>query len=78
MCEPVKNKAPLTTTSKSRLVATAQKQRLRCNQLQSRFTDLEKEISKSSILVDDTSEKDVFCIIAGRSDEDALPHMKFF
>ena len=78
MSEPVKKKAPLTTTSKSRLIATVQKQRLLCNQLQSRLTDLEKEISKNSISVDETFEKDIFSIMADCSDEDVSPHMKFF
>ena len=78
MSEPVKNKAPLTTTSKSRLVATVQKQRRLCNQLQSRLADLEKEISKNSISVDGSLEKDIFSIMADCSDEDVSPHMKFF
>ena len=78
MSEPVKSKAPLTTTSKSRLVATVQKQRLVCKELESRLTDLEKEITKNSISVDENLEKDIFSILADRSDEDVSPHMKFF
>jgi hypothetical protein len=81
MSEPVKSKAPLTTTSKSRLVATVQKQvseRLVCKELESRLTDLEKEIAKNSISVDENLEKDIFSILADRSDEDVSPHMKFF
>ncbi|CAB3982275.1 Hypothetical predicted protein [Paramuricea clavata] len=78
MSEPVKSKAPLTTTSKSRLVATVQKKRLVCKELESRLTDLEKEIAKNSISVDENLEKDIFSILADRSDEDVSPHMKFF
>ena len=78
MLEPVKNKAPLTTTSKSRLVATVQKQQLLCNQLQSLLADLEMEISKNNISVDESLEKDIFSIMADCSNEDVSPHMKFF
>ena len=42
------------------------------------MTDLEKEISKNSISVDETFEKDIFSIMADCSDEDVSPHMKLF
>ncbi|CAB3991752.1 Hypothetical predicted protein [Paramuricea clavata] len=76
--EPVKSKAPLTTTSKSRLVATVQKQCLVCKELETHLTDQEKEIAKNSISVDENLEKDIFSILADRSDKDVSPQMKFF
>jgi hypothetical protein len=42
------------------------------------LTDLEKEIIKNSISVDENLEKDIFSILADRSDEDVSPHMKLF
>ena len=76
--EPVKNKAPLSVSSKSRLVATIHQQRLVCKQLENRLPDLEKEIVKNSISVDEIMEKDILSILADRHDDDVSPHMKFF
>ena len=76
--EPVKNKAPLSVSSKSRLVATIHQQRLVCKQLENRLADLEKEIVKNSISVDEIMEKDILSILADRHDDDVSPHMKFF
>lgn len=57
--QPLKNKAPLSKLSKERLVATVQKQRITCKELEGRLGDLEKEISKNSISIDETLEKDI-------------------
>ena len=76
--EPVKNKAPLSVSSKSRLVATIHQQRLFCKQLENRLADLEKEIVKNSISVDEIMEKDILSILADRHDDYVSPHMKFF
>ena len=42
------------------------------------MADLEKEIVKNSISVDETMEKDILSILADRQDDDVSPHMKFF
>ena len=78
MSVPVRSKAPFTATSKSRLVATVHQQRLLCKQLENCVKDLENEISKNSISIDETLEKDIFSILADRSDDDVSPLMKFF
>jgi hypothetical protein len=54
--QPVKDKAPLPKSSKERLVATVQRQRIICKDLESRINQLEKEISKNSIPVDESLE----------------------
>ena len=75
--EPLKDKAPLTGSSKERLVATVQKQRVLCKELESRISDLEKEIEKNSIPIDETLEKDILAILADGGG-DVSPHMKVF
>ena len=75
--EPVKNKAPLSVSSKSRLLATIHQQRRICKKPENRLADLEKEIVKKSISVDEIMEKDILSILADRRDDDASPHMKF-
>ena len=68
----------LSVSSKSHLVATIHQQRLVCKQLENRLADLEKEIVKNSISVDEIMEKDILSILADRHDDDVSPHMKFF
>ncbi len=46
--EPLKANAPLSGSSKERLVTTVQKQRLVCKELESRIVELEKEIEKNT------------------------------
>ncbi|CAB4007563.1 Hypothetical predicted protein [Paramuricea clavata] len=75
--EPLKGNAPLTGSSKERLIATVQKQRLVCKELEGRIAELEKEIESNSIPIDETMEKDILAILADRSDE-VTPHMKVF
>ena len=58
--EPVKNKAPLSVSGKSRLVATIQQQHLVCKQLENRLPDLEKKIVKNGVSVDETNGKGYF------------------
>ena len=58
--ELVKNKAPLSVSGKSRLVATIQQQHLVCKQLENRLPDLEKEIVKNRVSVDETNGKGYF------------------
>ena len=57
--EPLKSNAPLSGSSKARLVATVQQQRLVCKELEGRIAELEKEIERNSIPIDETMEKDI-------------------
>ena len=70
-------KAPLSVSSKERLVTTVRHQRMQCKELESRLTDMEREIKSNSIEVDDVLEGDIQNILAN-SDMDCSPHMKFF
>ena len=54
---PVSSKAPLTATGKERLVATIQEQRVVRKQLEERVNQLESEIEKNSINVNEALEK---------------------
>ncbi len=75
--EPLKANAPLSISSKERLVTTVQKQRLVCKELEGRIVELEKEIEKNSISIDETMEKDILAILTDSS-ADVTPHMKVF
>ena len=73
----IKSNAPLSGSSKTRLVATVQQQRLVCKELEVRIAELEKEIKTNSIPIDETIEKDILAILAD-SGEEVTPHMKVF
>ena len=66
--EPLKSNAPLSSSSKERLVATVQKQRIVCKELEGRIAELEKEIERNSIPIDETMEKDILAILADGGD----------
>ena len=70
--EPLKSNAPLSGSSKTRLFATVQQQRLVCKELEGRIAELEKEIKTNSIPIDETMEKDILAILAD-SGEDVTP-----
>ena len=55
--QPVGSKSPLTLTSKERLVATVQQQREIVKELEGRTSELEVEIEKNSITVNESLEK---------------------
>ena len=50
---PVRNKAPLTQTSKERLVATVHQQRVVVKDLEGRISELEADIEKKSITINE-------------------------
>ena len=75
--EPLKSNAPLSSSSKERLVATVQKQRIVCKELEGRIAEQEKEIERNSIPIDETMEKDILAILADGGDK-VTPHMKVF
>ena len=74
---PVKDKAPLTTCSKERLIATVQQQRIACKELQGRLNAMEKDILKNSVQVDQTLESDIQNILK-EVDFKSSPHMNLF
>lgn len=76
--QPVPSKAPLTATSKERLVATIQQQRVVCKQLEEKINLLESEIEKNSVTVNETFEKDLLEIFANNSSTEMTPHMQLF
>ena len=73
----VRNKAPLTQTSKERLVATVHQQRVVVKDLEGRISELETDIEKNSITINESLEKD-FLEIFANSSSDITPHMKVF
>ena len=75
--EPLKGNAPLSGSSKERLICTVKKQRLVCKDLEGRIAELTQEMESNSIPVNETMEKDMLAILADRSDE-VTPHMKVF
>jgi hypothetical protein len=74
---PVPRKTPLIATGKERLVATVQEQRIVRKQLKERVNQLESEIEKNSIYVNEALEKDLLDIYANNTSE-VTPHMKVF
>ena len=73
----VKDKAPLTGCSKDRLIATVQKQRVECKDLEHRLSNSEKEIQSNSIKVNKDLKNDILTILAD-SDLKSSPHTKLF
>ena len=49
-----------------------------CKELESRIADLEKEIQKNSIPVDETLEKDMLSILADSGENEVTPQMRIF
>ena len=76
--QPVPAKAPLSATSKERLVATVQKQCVVCKQMEEKITTLEAEIEKNSTVVNETLEKDLLEIFANNPCMEITPHMRVF
>ena len=74
--QPLKDKAPLSKSRTKRLVATVQRQRVVCKELEGRISQLEKEIAKNSVPIDETLEKDILAKLADSGDE-ITPHMYF-
>jgi hypothetical protein len=73
----VKDKAPLASCSKERLIATIQQQRLRCKDLESQLVNMQREIHSNSIEINKTLEDDILSIL-DKSDLKTSPHMNLF
>ena len=71
---PVKDKAPLASCSKERLVASIKQQRLQCKDLESQLGGMKKEIYSNSIEINEALEDDVLNILDS-SDLNSTPHM---
>jgi hypothetical protein len=74
---PAKSKAPLTSCSSEKLVATVKSTRLQCKQLEDRIAVLEERIKEDGVGVSGALENDILKIMGGQNLE-ATPHMKFF
>ena len=82
--KPLKSNAPLSGSSKARLVVTVQQQRLVCKELEGRIAELEKqietysipmqkEIETYSIPIDEIMEKHILAILADSGEEITPP-----
>ena len=74
---PLKDNAPLSSCSKERLVATVQKQRLTCEELESQIQQMKTEIEQNSITINKDVENDLLQILGHTSLGNTL-HMKLF
>eukprot|EP00112_Aurelia_sp_Birch-Aquarium-sp1_P015696 Seg3501.1 transcript_id=Seg3501.1/GoldUCD/mRNA.D3Y31 product="hypothetical protein" protein_id=Seg3501.1/GoldUCD/D3Y31 len=73
----IKAKAPLAATSHSRLKATVLEQRAKCRLLEEKIKEMDKEIAKSSVTVDDQLSGDINEIMT-KNLEKASPFMQLF
>ena len=73
----LKDKAPLASCSKERLIATIKKQRVKCKDLESQIENMRKDISSNSIEIDKAREDDILAIL-GKNDMKSSPHMNLF
>jgi hypothetical protein len=73
----LKDKAPLASCSKERLIATIKKQRVKCKDLESQIENMRKDISSNSIEIDKALEDDILAIL-GKNDMKSSPHMNLF
>ena len=74
---PVKDKAPLASCCKERLVASIKQQRLRRKDLESQLVGMKKGIYSNSIEINKALEDDILNIL-GNSDIKSTPHMNLF
>ena len=74
---PAKSKAPLSSCSSEKLVATVKASRLECKQLEGRIKELESKIKNHGVEISGTLENNILKIMSGQNLE-ATPHMKFF
>ena len=74
---PVKDKAPLASCSKERLVASIKQQRLRCKDLESQLEGMKKEIYSNNIEISKALEDDMLNIL-DNSYLNSTPHMNLF
>ena len=75
--KPVKDKAPLPSCNKERLVASIKQQRLQCKDLESQLVGMKKEIYSDSIEINKSLKDDILNIL-GNSDLKSTPHMNLF
>ena len=74
---PVKDKAPLASCSRGRLIASIKQQRLRCKDFESQLVGMKKEIYSNSTEINKALEDDILNIL-GNSDLNSTPHMNLF
>ena len=73
----LKDKAPLSVSSPSRLRATVLDQRLKCKQLEHKIENLQIEVNRSSIKIVNQLSDDINTIMSTHTEE-ASPFMKLF
>ena len=74
---PDKPKAPVSSTHPTRIKLALQEQRLKVKQLEEQLIEMREELYKSSIVVDDSLDKDILTIMSEQSRE-MTPFMQLF
>ena len=75
---PLKPKAPISLTSPERIKVAIQSYRIENKMLKSEIQNLQNEISKSSMKVDDGLSADLIKIMSNAEKSEVSPFMKFF
>ena len=75
---PLKPKAPISLTSPERIKVTIQSYRIENKMLKSEIQNLQHEISKSSMRIDDGLSADLIKIMSNAEKSEVSPFMKFF
>ena len=75
---PLKPKAPISLTSPERIKVAIQSYRIENKMLKSEIQNLQHEISKSSMKVDDGLSADLIKIMSNVDKSEVSPFMKFF
>ena len=78
MTIPLKPKAPISLTSPERIKVTIQSYRIENKMLKSEIQNLQHEISKSSMRIDDGLSADLIKIMSNADKSEVSPFMKFF
>ena len=74
---PAKPKAPVSSTHPTRIKLALQEQRLKVKQLEEQLIEMREELYKSSIVVDDSLDKDILTIMSEQGRE-LTPFMQLF
>ena len=78
MTIPLKPKAPISLTSPERIKVTIQSYRIENKMLKSEIQNLQHEISKSSMKIDDGLSVDLIKIMSNVDKSEVSPFMNFF
>ena len=78
MTIPLKPKVPISLTSPERIKVTIQSYRIENKMLKSEIQNLQHEISKSSMRINDGLSTDLIKIMSNADKSEVPPFMKFF